>query len=343
MKRLAFALATCIALSACGVHRGPDFTIGLKRIALNLSYKDESKAAPSTPIVLPPQPVPSTSGFMPIAQIPSGFPPERLRAPCPTAPPDAHPLEPVTVFVTKQPIEGAYTTHNTGTFTLTGALSLSGKYPSRLLFELRNVKQSTVNDPVNGPTAVTTYDVVRHGVDGSTTTTTYQSTFAASGAVATVAQAANQAHAPQGELDLVKLVITNADGTISFTPSPPVTIMAFKNGVGTSWTSAGIDESNGTSMVVSGQITKRTNVDVCGELYDTYEVTSNERIVNLQSGLSSQTDPNDPNIYDVATQEGALFLRQHIHTTTTYQTKSGTPIVIGVNATEIVDSVKPAG
>lgn len=344
-RLLATALAACIATASCGIHHGPDFTIGLKRMALDLAYKDESKAPPpAAPIILPSQTVPALNGFVaPNNQLPSGFPPARALGDCPAAPPNSHPLEPVTVFVTKQPRPGLYTTHNTGTFSLGGALSVSGKYPTRLFFELKNVKQSTVPDPINGPTDVTTYDIVRHGVDGSTTTTTYQTTFAASGVVATVQQEASQAHAPQGELDIVKVVTTNADGTTSFTPSPPVTLMAFKNGPGTSWNSAGIDQATGTSMVVQGQITKRTNVDVCGQLFDTYEVVSNERIVNLQTGLSSQTDPQDPNVYDVATQEGALFVHSHIHTTTTYQTKSGTPLIININADEVVDSVSPAG
>src|SRR5947207_11948159 len=115
---------------------------------------------------------------------------------------------------------------------------------------------------------------------------------------------------------------------IDFNPKPAVTLMAFKNGQGTSWNSAGIDQDDGTSMVVQGSITKRTNVDLCGKVYDTYEVQSNEHLANLRTGLTSDTDPNDPNIYDVATQYGGVFLHQHVTTTTTFPTDSGTITII---------------
>src|SRR5437879_1398022 len=103
--------------------------------------------------------------------------------------------------------------------------------------------------------------------------------------------------------------------------------MAFKTGEGTSWNSAGIDPRDGTSMVVQGSVRKRTNVDLCGKLYDTYEIVSNEHIANLRTGLTSNTDQNDPNVYNVATQFGGLFVRQHINTITTFPSDSG-PVTI---------------
>ena len=39
---------------------------------------------------------------------------------------------------------------------------------------------------------------------------------------------------------------------------------------------------DGTSMVVQGNVSQRKNIDLCGNLYDTYEVISNEHIVNLR-------------------------------------------------------------
>ena len=142
------------------------------------------------------------------------------------------------------------------------------------------------------------------------------------------------------ELDLVRLYIKSGDTTVDFQPNPPVTLMAFNKGQGSSWTSAGVDRRDGTSMVVEGTITKRTNVDLCGQVYDTYEVISNEHIANLRTGLTSNTDPNDPNVYDVATHYGGIFLRQHISTTTTFPTDSGTTTVVS-NYTQTLDSITP--
>src|SRR5438552_91136 len=96
--------------------------------------------------------------YMPRARCPrrcGAASPARISVACPTASPDAHPLQPVTVFLTKQPRDGIYTTHNTGTFSLGGALNVSGKYPSRLFFEIRKVAKTTKNDTINGSTDIT--------------------------------------------------------------------------------------------------------------------------------------------------------------------------------------------
>jgi hypothetical protein len=117
--------------------------------------------------------------------------------------------------------------------------------------------------------------------------------------------------------------------------------MAFKSGQGTTWNSAGTDQANGTSMVVSGSVSRRVNVDVCGTLYDTYEVISNEHIVNLQTGFRSDTDAQDPNVYRVATNHGGLFVQQHIHTATTVSDANGVPTSVTVNYDQTLDSVTP--
>jgi hypothetical protein len=263
---------------------------------------------------------------------------------CPTASPDAHPEQPVTVFAQLPPKPGTYLQHNTGKFTL-GEAAVSGTFqmPKHTLETIKNVTKKQIDDPVNGLTDVITWDVVVPGLSGSTTTT-YQTTYAGAPATSTIAQAAGlpNSHAPAGELDLVHLVIVSGDTTVDFMPSPPVTIMAFKNGTGTSWNSAGIDQRDGTSMVVQGSITKRVNVDLCGTLYDTYEVVSNEHITNLKTGLASNTDPNDPNVYDIATQYGAMVLHQHITTTTAFNTSAGTVTVVS-NYDQTLDSLEPAG
>src|SRR4051794_36718493 len=348
----AVAVIACLA-SACGFGHGSDFAIGFRRVALDLSYKDESLAKPAAPQqIASPQSLPAIPPFVafqpPLSRVPQrSFPelPQKDPFACPAAGSDEHPEQPVTVFATTPPKAGTYLLHNDGKVQLNALATF--QMPKHSTIQIANVARSQTNDPAdpNGPTDIITWDVIQPGLSGQTITT-YRSTFSPSPVVSTVEQAASQAHAPSGELDLVHLVIRSGDTTVDFLPTPPVTLMAFKNGQGTSWTSAGIDQRDGpdqgTSMAVQGSITKRTNVDLCGKVYDTYEVVSNEHIANLRTGLTSNTDPNDPNIYDVATQYGGLFVHQHVTTTTTFPTQTGAVTIVS-NYNQTFDSITPLG
>lgn len=344
---VALAAAAAVASQACGFGGGPSFTIGFKRVALDLAYKDEALAKPTRQDVLTPQPVPSTASFLTQIAFPQNLtPPPALPKmnDCPAAGQDAHPDQPATVFVMTPPAVGTYTTHNKGSVTLGGAIPVTFQFPAKGFLQIQNIQHSHTEDPVNGPTEIFTYDVFVPGIDGSTTTT-YQVTYSPATAVGTVGQQVpGGSHAPQGELDLVRLQMKSASaGNIDFKPQPPVTIMAFKNGQGTSWNSAGVDESDGTSMVVQGSVTQRKNVDLCGKLYDTYQVTSNEHIVNVRTKLQSDTDASDPNVYYVATNFGGLFVQQHIHTQTSFPGSNGTPTIVTAVYDQTFDSIKPAG
>src|SRR5437763_8291888 len=251
MRRTSLVLAAlaCLVAPACGFGHGPDFTIGFRRVALDLAYQDQALATPPTrqDIVIP-QPVLATGTFVinqqPLRATPTTVP--RVAPPavnlCPTASPDSHPDQPVTVFATVPPKAGTYLLHNTGKFTIgSGPLATTFPMPPQSAIEIKNVAQSDLgNDPVNGPTTAISWDVVQPGLNGSTTTT-YRTTFSPAPAVSTVEQTAQQAHAPAGELDLVHLVITSGSTTVDFRPNPPVTLMSFMTGEGTSWNSAGID------------------------------------------------------------------------------------------------------
>ena len=344
-----FGVAALLA-SACGFRKGPNFTIGFKRVALDLSYQDVALAAPPTrQDVVIVQPVPSQAAFLTQIVIPPNLtapPPQGLPkqvSACPPAPEDAHPDQPATVFVAQPPAVGPYLTHNKGSITIQSTLPVTFPFPARGFLNIQNITRTSVNDPVNGPTEVFTYDVYVPGLDGGGTTTTYQVTYSPATLSGTVGQTAGGSHAPQGELDLVRLVMKSSLGDIDFRPQPPVTIMSFKNGQGTSWNSGGIDQSDGTSMVVQGNVSQRKNIDLCGNLYDTYEVISNEHIVNLRTGLRSDTSATDPNVYHVATNYGGLFIEQHINTVTSFPGTSGTPVIITAVYDQTFDGIKPLG
>jgi hypothetical protein len=326
-------VALSLVAGACGGGHGPDFTIGFKRLALDLSYKDEKIPLPTTPSQFV---VPSEALFLAPGFVAPKLLPTLPKAPgCPVAEPDDTPEQPATVFMRHPPLAGTYLTHGKGQVTIgTPPTQATLALPAHGLLQIQNLAHTTIQDPVNGPTEIDTYDIFVPSLDGGTTTS-YKVTYSPATTVGTITQTATGDRAPEGEVDVTHVVIKSSSGTLDFTPDPPVTIMALRQGEGTSWNSAGTDNANGTSMVVSGNVTKRVNVDVCGTLYDTYEVTSTEHIVNLQSGFRSDTDPQDPNIYRVDTLHG-LFIQSHIHTTT----MAGTATVV-LNYDSTYDSIKP--
>jgi hypothetical protein len=346
-RRTVVLLAACsIVAGACGSEPVRDFTVGFKRVALDLAYKDEALAAePTREDILLPQPVPAQAAFVTQVRVPARLAPLQPLPPappeCPTAGADAHPDEPATVFVTQPPLAGTYTTHNTGSIRIEGAIPVTFAFPPRGVLTIRDVRKTAIDDPLTGPTDVITYDVFVPGLDGGGTTTTYQVTFSPAPVVGTVVQTAGAGKAPQGELTMVRLQITLPSGKVDFRPEPPITIASFRSGQGTSWTSSGIDRADGTSMVVQGSVTQRKNIDLCGVLFDTYEVVSNEHIVNLRTGLRSDTAPTDPNVYHIATHHGGVFIHQHINTTTSFPGVSGTPTIITAVYDQTFDSIDP--
>lgn len=354
MRRL-FVLVALLGMvaAACGSSEGRDFDIGFKRVLLDLAYQDEKLAEippPRLEEILLPLPVPSQAPA--VAQV--ALPTSPLLAPtplpkqeqktCGAAGPDDHPEQPATVFVREPPKPGFYTTHNEGTVTVQvgGLIPTTLSLPKRGLVEIKNITHSESEDPLNGPTEIFNYDVFAPGLDGGTTTT-YRLTYSPATVVGTVGQTAGTGdRAPQGELALVRLQIKSGATNVDFQPEPPVTIVSFRNGQGTRWNSAGIDQRDGTSMVVQGQVTQRKNIDLCGTLYDTYEVVSNEHIANLQTGLRSDTSPTDPNVYHVATRYGGLFIHQHINTTASYP-GSGAATIITAVYDQTFDAIAPVG
>jgi hypothetical protein len=349
---VAVAAALSVLAAACGGGSSRGFEIGLKRVAVDLSFSDPTKEPP--PIVItvdqaiatpPPPTMPGfTTNVAPSVLKPPPPPKPPKIDPCPKAGPDAHPERPVRVFAITDPPAGTFTTHNTGTFSLgLGVGTISGPYPKRGLFAIKNIRHDETTDPLNGVTTKIVYDVVETQIDGSEVTTTYQTTNTPSSVAGQVQRTATVGPEPSGALELVKVVTRGATGTpTEFNPSPPVTIMSFRSGEGTTWSSAGIDQSSGTSLLVQGSITSRELVDVCGTIYDTYRVSSTERYTNLNTGFSSQTDTQDPNIYNVATQLGGLFISRYVSTTTTTPTENGQATSLVLKYTSVLDSATPA-
>lgn len=333
-KHRTVALLTA-AVAVCGACGGKSSTVplGLKNISLDLAFKDASKAKPPTlvQIVQTPQLAPQAAAVLPSvgdSTLPANlFGNVKVRDPfaCDKAPAGARPEEPTPLAVDHPPAVGTYYQHNKGTFDLSsGPLRLAGPYPALSQMDITNVKLTPVAKGLLTTDAKTNinYDLIQHNA-GSTVITTYQVTAT--------------------ELDLVKQVLTVNGTTTTFNPTPVVTIMKFQgfsSAAGSGWTSAGIDQQTGTVMTVQGSITGEEPVDLCGKVYDSWQVTSTERILNVQTQYTSTSDPNDPIVYNIANQLGSLIIRKHENTTTSL-TANGVPVTLQVNNTWTLGSATP--
>jgi predicted small secreted protein len=339
------------ALAGCGINTGRGFQVGVKQVGVNLSFANGSLV--TTRIVhLPPLPVASYGDFL--AQVTqlsnvqavngaTGFPPSTAVRGCPRASKGARPDQSVKVVVSQPPATGVYREHNTGKFTLVeDGLTFNGPYPPQGEYAIQNETRKSSADSVNGTITDFLFDLVENGVDGSITTTTYRAQLQEGGVVNKAQLQASTGPGTTGELDLVKQVVQNSQGTSTFAPSSPVEIVGFNRGVGASWNSAGIDSATGTVMTVSGSITAIDQVDVCGHIVEAYRVVSNEKVSNpdANAAFTSSTSQSDPNVYDIAPQFGGLMVREHIDTTTTY-TANKSATVVTLNYTSVLNSVTP--
>jgi hypothetical protein len=241
---------------------------------------------------------------------------------CAAAGPGVVPAAPVQTRITKAPAAGTYDRRVAGTFDVEGGvIPLRGPMPTQDTLAYRNVKATPDFSEID-------FDTVQPGLGGSSITTSYRLL-------------------PNQELDVVQRVVVMSDGsTQTFAPVPAVKIVALGTGVGDSWSSAGTDPVNGTSMVVQGKITRTEVVDLCGEVVDSYRVESTERIVNLKAAFRSNTSDAEtpdgstgkPNVYNVATALGGLFVRTEEHTIT----RAGA-YTVTIDSTSTFRSPRPHG
>lgn len=348
VRMASVAVALALVAAACGGGGHHRVQIGLQRLALNLAFKAEDQAKKAEPVqTIVPTIVPSQAEYA-VTVPTSTFDqrPARLSTPRPVAPPclaaqGVLPDKPVTATVLAPPAAGRYTVHRTGTFAIESAVfPFQGLMPPKGEKEYRNVKVIPGTTDVLGNKAPDEYEFEVFEKTGDNFTS-------------------RTLHVTSTAIELVKQVTKVGSTTVTFSPTPAITLVGLGSGVGTSWNSAGIDTATGASMVVQGQITKRENVDLCGKVYDTFLVQSTERITNVTDQYTSQTDdandqasaaaggePGKPNTYWVATQYGGLFIQEEFHTTTTLTTDVGgapVPVTLKLDYTNTFDAIDPAG
>ncbi len=313
-----------VLASACGRSGGDDaLPIGVKRVALNLTFAKEELAKPVAPEVilrlLPP--LPELAGgdldaFRgPLKRV-------RLLPSCPVAQPGQGPEKPVTFSALRPPAVGAYTRHNKGTLKVVGPLPLTLPFPPASRWEIaKTTKIVTPSAVPNGDPATNfEWDIRKILVPGY--------------------EVIDSMRLLADRIELVKRRTINQGAETTFTPTPPVSVYTFGD-EGSLINSAGIDTETNTAMVVQGEVERREFVDVCGVVIDTWRVSLNERIVNLSTGETSGSVEGDPNIYNFATQYGGIVVREDVHYTSTVRTSQGTPVVFEFEYVSTLDAIAP--
>jgi hypothetical protein len=279
-----------ITLSSCAQTGTPPVQIGLKRVAVDLTFKDETKAPPSVVNELIPQLIQPAgnfvfgSGLSTLPRFPAG-----LSASCPKADPAAVPEKTASVLITQAPAVGTYLARISGKVTVSIGglgLTLQGTFPATVKYS--NVKkivtpgQGIPGGPHFADSTSYTFDY-SFTVLGTTTTDSFLMT--------------------QSDIQLVQQVVQSSYGTTTFTPTSPMTWYQMKGegkgtGGGDQWTSAGFDPNIGESSTISGSNVKREQVDLCGAVFDSYRVEQKEHSV-----IFDKASPTAPKTYDTKEPE----------------------------------------
>lgn len=356
------ALAGSLA-AACGGGGEDPLSIGFRRIALDLAFKDAEKAPPVDPPTiirqftetdlrytleeLPPEPREPTV----IRRV--RVVPRRQVRECPTAPEGLAPERPTFAVVKSEPKVGSYPRHNSGTMNIALATSNTElPVPPLSTWSIPNVEivrgQVAVAqgdlDTLAPPDAIKENDtafvdmpqfsLTRRLLPGYSTTDTYRYTYT---------------DETGGDfLYLVKRV-TVARGVESvFEPSPPIRVMRLGvtegDAVDAGTVHGGVDRETNVAMTIESQILSRELVDVCGEMADTYRVQIKERVVDLDTGDISGNEGDTANFWNVQIDNGLLLVREEVNSTvrtTTEIAGAPVPVVITYDYTSTLDSLEP--
>ena len=307
-QRAALLLLVVVALtmSACGGSGAPTSLIGVRKVALDLTFKDEKFAKPlPTRVVVTYIPAPDDL----IARLNPGlhFTPPRLPSfACTHAGPSEVPSEVATSGIPHPPEPGTYLYSNVGTIDIQGAVSLKLPYPPVNKVVVSDVKQAIADNPLFGPSATTTFKVDQQltGTLSIIDTLSYDKTA----------------------LSLVKREIKSGGSTSTLAPNPPVTIMSF-DGSGATFQGAGVDVANMSALIVQGSVGAKQVVDACGTLIDTYPATTTEQELDVTSVSTNGTQTNKPTHTNYALQLGGIVVKRESHTQQVIKTDAGAGVV----------------
>ena len=369
LRRLAVLAGFGMLVAGCGGPENP-LEIGLRRIALDLAFRDAEKAPPVEPREVITQIIPGditfeelpepdeVSGQAPtrrtVVRVPPP-PPSRSAPPCAEAEPTATPDRDAFAVIKDPPTVGTYLRRNTGHLDITVAtFNFQVPYPVSTAWDIPRVESVAASPVISErdkslpvPAQVTStptvsppsfeFDIVRHSLPGYSVTTTYSYTQGASG----------------GDYLYLRKRVTFVDGQPStFIPSPPIRVVRLgvsQGGDGTTRSDSnhgGVDRETNVAMTIQSDIIGREFVDVCGEVIDTFVVRFQERVVDLSKSPpeSSGNDPDAYNFWNMQFDNGLLIVREKINTVTRTSVGSGAtrvPVIINSQYQSTLRSPEP--
>ncbi len=300
-------VAVGLLMSGCAGSDAPKTLIGVRKVALDLAFKDQSVVTPLPPRIVVTL-IPATNADIMRFNPGIKLPPEPAFNPfaCASAGPDARPEQVASVAIIKPPKPGTYLYKNTGTLTIEGAIALTLPYPPISKMVISKVQSEVTTSPYYGDVNVTTFEVENQITPTISTIEKLSYDF--------------------DSLDLVQRTLVNGDDRTVFTPQPAITVMSF-GGQGATFQGAAIDPATLNSLVVQGTIPGKEAVDACGKVIDTYVGETTEREVNISAVSTSGTETNEPTRTNYALQLGGLVVKRDSHTTQIIRTDAGTAIV----------------
>jgi len=117
----------------------------------------------------------------------------------------------------------------------------------------------------------------------------------------------------QGELGTRALQLATPSGNIDFQAQPAITMMAVKTGQGTSWTRT-VPTRRTAPRGVQGQRAPAGQHRHRRESLRTPTRSFQTSTSSTPARIDARTDPNDPNVYNVATNFRRALIRRHITT-----------------------------
>lgn len=367
-RRLLVVVSASMLLAACAGEANP-LEIGLRRVALDLAFRDADKALPVPPQeiitqIIPAEMTSSLEELTEVSTVPRQRtvvrvpppPPPRRAAPCPGAEPTATPNRDAFAVVKDPPRVGTYPRRNVGELDITFAtFNFKVPYPPSTVWDIPRVevasgppviserdKNVPIPSQVTGsPTASPPsfeFDIVRHSLPGFSVTTTYSYTQGASG----------------GDYLYLRKRVTMVNGSPSvFIPSPPIRVVRLgvsQGGDGTTRSDSnhgGVDRETNVAMTIQSDVIGREWVDVCGEVFDTFIVRFQERVVDLSKNPPdvSGNNPDAYNVWNIQFDNGLLLVREAIDTVTRTSVSAGAarvPVEIRAKYTSTLRSPDPS-
>ena len=363
MRRSSMVLAVslCAALvAACGPKQDP-LEIGLRRVALDLAFKDETKAVPVSPrqvvtqldlvdaAVVEEVPEEAEPRRGPRIIVVPGRKPE---PPCLPAPPGAQYDVPTYAVVKDPPVVGTYTRHNTGTLKIETIFNLDLPYPPKTSVDISDIRFVKASSYLNAEDADSLglpgevrenssvfpdrveFTMTRSGPSGSKVVDTFRYSLGGS---------------TGGDyLWLIRRETTVSGSKTVFNPTPPIRYVELfvTEGTDSEVTHAGVDRTTNTALSVQSKIVGRESVDVCGTVVDTFRVQIQENFVDLSHTppVISGNEDGAANFWNIQFDHGLLLVREEVHSTyrgTTVVAGAPVPVTVRYDYVSTLDSLEP--